>query len=751
MKSPYTKSPSERSSDGRWLLALTATLLVFATAACPATAAGASVQVTLTPVAGVEGLTFSEGHLQLRLPDETLRLPLPDSPSLAFSIPEGASAVLRARVPGFWSPKVTIVGQPGTQRVALRLFPAAELKGRLIWPRGERPPTEVRLTLDPPWRSGSGFAARGSVPHTTEECSVAFSGAFRCSLPAARLDLRLRVDGYVSHYFWDLGLDPGESRDLGELTLTPGASVVAWVEDPEGQPPSVPVTATLEPAEVIPGSRRGTGVDRLTLRGKADERGFLHLEGVPTGSYRLQVEAEGFATVSRRLRVVAGREARWPEPLVLEPPARLELTLMPPRDPYGSAWEVRWWDLEGGSASRWQRIGDEGHWRSKPLAPGRYMLRLESGRDRDRQAWWSDTVELAPEGTHLEIRLPVVEVVGTVRLGQEPLEAVVRFGEPHGGRSLRLDADPEGVFIGYLPEEGEWPVSVYTEPTGWRTLPPVTVEIEEGDRYAELELVVPDTSLPGEVVDRQGEPLSGVRVTGFHADEQFEIGDSQSDEEGRFLLRGVSPGRVLLSAQGAGGASGGAMVTVPEEGSTEPVRLVLRKFEPFQGRVTSPTGPVPGAQVIPFPRGMGHFISEQGRVFTGPDGRFETRLPTTATAVDLAVLAPGWAARLLRVTAPWPQEMVVEVRPGGGALALGFSGEGRAFLRHGGAELPFVLLRHWGRQEGETADGTRWLLPEMEPGPWELCRRGGETGASPACSRGFLPPGGMLELTTPRP
>lgn len=731
----------------RRVLVLTGALLLLAGTAPRASAEEASIQVTLTPVAGVDEVAFSQGHLQVQLPDETRRLPLPGSPSLTFSIPDGASAVLRAEVPGFWSPQATVIGQPGTREVGLRLFPAAEVKGRFTWPRGMLPPTRMMLTLDPPWSSGGGSPG-GSVPHATESCTVALSGAFRCVLPAARLDLRLRVTGFVSLYFWDLALRPGESLDVGALALTPGASVVLWVEDAEGRPPSVPVTATLKPAEVIAGSHRGTGVDRLALRGKADKRGFLHLEGVPAGAYRLQVQAEGFAPLTRRLQVVEGREVRLPEPLVLAPPSRLELTLVPPQDPYGRPWEVRSWGAENEGASPWQRANEEGQWRSEPLAPGLYLVQVESGRGRYRQGWWSDTVEVAAGGTSQEIRLPVVEVVGTVRLGEEPLEAVVRFGKPHGGRTLQLDADPEGVFAGYLPKEGEWPVSVYTEPTGWRTLPPVEVEVEEGDRYAELELVLPDTTLPGEVVDAQGEPLPGVRVTGFHADERFELSDSVSDEEGRFLLRGVTPGRVMLSAQGAGGASGGAMVTVPEKGSTEPVRLVLQKFESFQGRVTSPAGPVPGAQIIAFPRGMGLFISEQGRILTGPDGRFETRVPASATAVDVAVLAPGWAARLLRVAAPWPEEIAVEVRPGGGTLELAVSDEGRTSLRHDGAELPFVFVDHWGRRGG--VEGGNWRLPDMEPGTWELCLRGGGAEARPACSRGFLPPGGLLELTTPK-
>lgn len=741
---------SERPPTRRGALVLASTLLLLAVIAPQARAEGSLIRVTLTPVAGDEEVAFTEGHLQVQLPDEKRRLPLPGSPSLTFSIPEGASAILRAEVPGFWSPKVPVLGQPGTREVGLRLFPAAEVKGRFSWPRGALPPTELTLTLDPPWSPGGGSKAGGSIPHATEDCSVAFSGAFRCILPAARLDLRLRVAGFVSLYLWDLMLRPGENHDLGDLPLTPGASVVLWVEDADGQPPSVPVTATLRPAETIPRSRRATGVDRLALRGKADERGFLHFEGVPAGAYRLQVEAEGFATSTRRLQVVEGREVRLPEPLVLAPPTRLELTVVPPRDPYGSPWEVRWWSLEDEAASPWLRTDDEGLWRSEPLAPGRYMVRLESGRGRYRWTWWTDTVEVAPGGTRKEIRLPVIQVVGTVLLGKEPLEAIVRFGNPHGGRTLSIDADPEGVFIGYLPEEGEWPVSVYTEPTGWRTLPPVEVEVEEGDRYAELELVLPDTTLPGEVVDVQGEPLPGVRVTGFHADERFDIGDSVSDDEGRFLLRGVTPGRVMISALGAGGASGGAMVTVPEEGSTEPVRLVLQKFERFQGRVTSPAGPVPGAQIITFPRGMGLFIMEQGRIFTGPNGRFETRLPAGATTVDVAVLAPGWAARLLRIPAPWPEEMVLEVWPGGGTIALAFFGEVQAFLRHDGAELPFVSLDHWGRPGGGEVDGGIWHLPDMEPGTWELCVRAEAAETGPACSRGFLPPGGVLELTTPR-
>lgn len=718
-------------------------LLLLSALSPPAGAVGSSIHVTLAPVVGA--VPPGEGHLHVLLPDEEHRLALPDSLSLVVPVPDGASAVLRAEVPGFWSPEVAAVGVAEPQEVTLRLFPAAVLEGRMTTPRGARPLREMVVTVDPPWQAPENGKASVSIPHASEPCAITLSGRFRCSVPAGRLDLRLRVSGFVSLFFWDLTLQAGAAHQLGDLALAPGASVVAWVQDAEGEPLKTPVTATLEPATVFPGASRGRGLERLALRGKADERGFLHLQGVPAGAYRLQVSAEGFAPVTRRLEVVEGREVRLPAPLVLSPPARLELTLVPPEDPYGRPWEVRLWPPNDERAGPWQRVTEKGRLRYGPLAPGRYRVQVESGTGRTRHGWWSGELDVATGGTAEEIRLPVVEIWGTVRLGEEVVEAVVQFGERQGFRKLRFDADPEGVFAGYLPEEGEWPVSVYTPPTGWRTLPAVEVVVPEGHRHAELELVLPNNTLPGEVVDVHGEPLPDVRVTGYHTDERFEISPSVTDEEGRFRLRSVAPGRVMLSALGSDGASAGAMVTVPEEGSTEPVRLVLQELHHLQGRVIGPTGPVPGALVIALPRGMGLFMLEGGRILSDPNGRFELRVPTRATTLDVAVLAPGWPAPQLRVSPPWPDELVVEVRPGGGTLELVLPGGGQAILRHQGAELPLGMFSRWGRQSSGEDGEQSWHLPAMAPGTWEVCIRGLSTGAPP-CQQGFLPPGGVLEL-----
>jgi len=711
------------------------------------------VVVTALPREGADGDRSLAGRLTVwRGPDETTYV-LPESGRLRIPVPTGEMVILRAFVTGFWSePRPLLVagdeaGEAGSPRdVTLLLRPAAKVAGRLVFPSGEGPVDELLLTLDRA-RDFSRQPPRDAL-HAVETCAVEPKGEWRCTVPALPLDLKLRVSGYVSHYLWAVKPRAGETRNLGDQRLERGASVAGWVELEDGGPPGRETRVTLEPSALVPREQaRRRGLSRLERQAEVDERGFFHLDAVPPGRYGLRVEKQGYVPVERVFQVLEGREVVVRPPLVLARPVAFELRVTPPRDPYRRPWEPSLLPAEGGEPST--LVGAEGRWKTA-LAPGDYYLTIRSGRDRYRHTWLEERLTVAPGDPPFDLRLPVVEIVGRVLLGEDPVEAVVVFGPPHGGREIRIDAPEDGELAGYLPSEGEWPVRVYTEETGWRSLPPVDVELADGDRYAELELVIPDTTVVGDVVDENARPVEGARVTGFQTGEELLVDAAFSDEEGQFRLRGLQPGSTVLSAVGPAfqGQSSGTMVTVEKTGETGPVRLVLEKREELRGRVVSRYGPVAGARLQMRLQGLDFYMMEQGRVVTGPDGRFRARVPAGATGVQILVLPPGFAATTVTLPAPFEEEMAIEVEEMGGTLVLEGSLDGAADgglqLLIQGSPVPLAYLRPWMALHGSERRGDRWVLPQMAPGLYALCPPA-PSGETP-CDDGVLPPHGELRL-----
>jgi hypothetical protein len=142
------------------------------------------------------------------------------------------------------------------------------------------------------------------------------------------------------------------------------------------------------------------------------------------------------------------------------------------------------------------------------------------------------------------------------------------------------------------------------------------------------------------------------------------------------------------------------------------------------------------------------------RTLTDPEGRFETLVPQTTRTAALVVLAPGFAARILRAVVDPERPLQIPVSPHGGTLVLDLTAAGRAeppappdaaVLDHAGAPGWVGVLEQWAEFHGQpTPSAGRWMLPMMEIGPYRLCTAGGES-----CDEGALQPGGELVLTLP--
>ena len=362
------------------------------------------------------------------------------------------------------------------------------------------------------------------------------------------------------------------------------------------------------------------------------------------------------------------------------------------------------------------------------MPPGEYLLTIGSGRGR----WLRRQVSVGGWSPPLALTLDAVEVRGVVRAGDEPVVGTLYFGDRQDDVRIEAETDAAGGLDLTLPRPGEWPVSLLVEGSQQVVvLEPVRVEVAEPDEPAWLEVVLPDTRLSGVVVDGGDEPVPGATVWLFTPERALrDRSEAETDEDGRFELVGVPPAEYQVHAElpdrssrlGVAGTSDRQRVRVAAGRPAEEVRLVLHRFFDVQGRVVSAGGPVAGAAVTVHPdAGTQRLIGPIDSTVTGPTGSFQATVPERATAVTLVVVAPGHAARVMRLPVRPGEPIEVPVSPEGGRLSLllgEWSHRRPPMLHTAGTWVP---LQDLAPRRVATAEGPRWILPLLTPGDYYLC------------------------------
>jgi hypothetical protein len=693
---------------------------------------------TVTLEVRVTGDVERSGWLLLEPADEGATEPVERPHTAAgsqrFELPPDSLWRVRASVPGRWSP--TVGARAGGAAVELPLLPAGTVAGSLRFTRNAEPPPWIEVHFESFDRAARGLAG-------SQECPISEDGAWSCLFPTGRFELRLKAPGFASAFRHDVEIAAGVETDLAPIDLIPGASVVGFVEVPDGSVAPADVEVELRPAgpseQHVEHDKRLAG---LAVTTRANAAGLFQFVDLAPGTYTLVARAAGLAPAEHvQLRVEPGLESRLPEALRLQPMVAVPFFVDPPVPPGGELWRLELHPVGVPDRVTRGETDPTGAWWPNGLKPGLYdMVVLEEGDDDSR--WERRRLEIAAGMAPVEIELPLVAVEGEVRLGDEPVRTLLAFGGWRGEQRIDLYSDPEGRFHGVLPRAGEWEVAArFVADGAWHRLEPVVLE-RPNRGAARIELRLPDTHVAGRVVDARGRPVHRAKVYARRLDAEDRV-DADSGRDGGFAFQGIHPGRYAIEAF-RDGATGRGEVEVADGLAPPDAEIELVETTEIRGHLTHRGAPVAGAEVFAWPDfGSGRLFGAHA-LYTGALGEFKTDVPGDTLLVSLVVMPPGFAARL--VTLPMSGDgFDVEVADLGGTLRVDLGERSRhRFLEHRGTVLPLELLRSWARLHGNEPSGGSWLLPRMEPGSYRLCTPDLECGKAAT-----LDPGGVAVLAAP--
>lgn len=746
---------------GRWQL-LPLVVFLFLVPSTPAADQGTRV-VDVSVSVSNPGSSSWTGTLEARPADgaaTALVWPVEVPGSVALELSADETWTVTARIDGLWFPEIPV--PPGAGAVPLEGFRSSRFSAAVqTSDRGERLPDWLQIEL----RAGSTAdrTADDDEVHVVR-CPVERERA-RCEVPSGRFDLRVSAEGFAPVYEWEIDLPVGRERPRAAIVLRRGASIAGWVATT--QPAERGAATTVRAVPQMAAGTTPTPVVRRRGQQQANEaeltdRGFFQLSGLEPGVYLIVATQPG--VVEGRVgpvRLEARQELVLEHPIRLTPPATVNVEIDPPRPPMGGSWRVRLVRDDERGGAQLVLVGEgeadeTGRWQRGGLPAGRYQLAVAAAGDALGTA---EDVEVSAGGEHdLLVRVPVVEVEGTVRIGDEPLVAKLELRRPRDGGKAVFLTDEEGAFSGWLPREGAWEVEISPLTEVGRTEidwpEEVEVRVPKGGRRARLDLELPDTTLEGRVVDRHGVSVRQARVTVRRGDATLYGQDV--DDEGRFRARGLPAEAVAVGAESEEGVAIPVTVELVEGVTPPALELVIEERVEIAGTVTVGGVPSAGAYLRLRAGGEGQlrrFYGEQ--TVTDPAGRYQSAF--LRRPLDLLVVPPAGPVVLRAI----PEEVVargtvdIEVAAQSGFIDIdaGAAGEqevvaaARLELLHAGgsAQLQELLSR----VPFEEVAPAILRLPHMEPGPYAFCQTW--PGRPPACEEAYLQAGGgvLFTLTPP--
>ncbi|HEY0160506.1 MAG TPA: carboxypeptidase-like regulatory domain-containing protein [Thermoanaerobaculia bacterium] len=639
------------------------------------------------------------------------RFPIPpDHAAATIALPQGDAWELRVAADGCWSSTETWVAADG-RGVVIETFAAATLRGA-FWRTSSGAPPRLRAyafrTNAQPSRSPA------DVEPEPLECWLDYP-AWRCDVPAElAIDVRLEPEGFAPLYAWNITARPGEVREAERYTLVRGSSLAGWVEDADGKPlrDAALTLAVLQPEHPDAGS-----TSPLRHVARTNARGFFQFTGIPPGDYRLSSRAAGYAPlVVPALTIRPVTALTWPSALTHQRPVEFTVSVDPPRNRDGALWRVQVKERisllpgEPPATTTLSPSSDGGTWTAAGLRPERYELTVS---DASGALVETREIDLTAGAGTLALTLDRLEIVGTVKVGDEPLPAAdVRFTSA-SGKAVYTSTDEEGRFEALFPSPGRWTPTVYPKGRGRgahiRVAP---VEISAGASAA-LDLVLPGGRLRGRVT-QDGTPVKAavhlVRTGGLAAQEL-------TGEDGTFDLPGLEEGSYSLAAEGETGATPRPVEIRVQEGETTEVEVAVEPFSVVRATVLTPGGqPASGA--------IARLSTDGGLSWTeivlDVRGALEYSVPRGVVHADLIVLTYSYPAGVARLDVGKPS--TIQLPAQGGRLSVHAA---RAFIIRDDVVAPvnaFYLPSSFGvAPVAHLETGSYLVCPEPRAG--ETCRR----------------------------
>jgi hypothetical protein len=655
------------------------------------------------------------------------------------------------------------VGSEGDE-VSSVLWPTGELSGKVIDADGAALTGSVHISFQAAPVDGKEGLPSITGEHS-KDCPLSDRGALSCELPGVPLDLKIRMEGHASAFYWKVMLPAGASLNLGEVVLPRGASVVGWIESEDAEAIGRDTLVLLRPY-VPPGSTPLGDEDRQqfrTMTTAPDQSGFFQFSMVPPGTYVVVVNHPEYAeSETDPLSLPEGAEATLREPLVMRRPLEVEITVLPTADPWGQPWTLQLVEMEagpgqlGGDIILSEKVDPDSGFLSAPVPQGDYRLWVI---DEAGNRWHDEQYSLDFGTAILILELSVVPIAGEVLIGDQPVQASVTFHRGDSLMSLRFSSDEDGLFTGHLPGPGSWNVRVSRRGTQVDFTETVDIPKPEAGKTATVTLRLPNTVIRGVVVDERGKPVSDANVqarlsptspTSIHRKIQ-----THSDADGSFMLRGIPEGQVFILAHRGEASSEDTLVSVVEDQDSGPVTLVIRSSVVLNGTVTASMGPVSRATIFGVPLSAGMATIKQVR--TEVDGSFEMQLPKGAGELELIVMPIGLPLQIERIVVPdKDSEIAINVDDRGGRLILLWDGSKSSqyasrtpSLAFNNVPVPVGLLQGWATSNrGGKWKSSEIVLPLMPSGEYRSCIRitQGDGAGDRRCATGFLPPYGELSL-----
>jgi protocatechuate 3,4-dioxygenase beta subunit len=420
---------------------------------------------------------------------------------------------------------------------------------------------------------------------------------------------------------------PGGQPAGPAFALLPAAVVDGAVMDAEGRPVSGAQVLVLPK----PGGR--LSMARLAEAARpvrSDARGLFRFRIASRMLHEIRAEHEGFAPASVELPALEPRTVRKDVRVVLERGRTAFGRVVDTRDQPIAGARVVLQPVDEAEESGMFMIGSfhEGgsDFEDTTDATGRFEIgRLRAGRF-DLTARAQGFAPMAVRGVAVQgkaasrvdlgtvVLPPGLTVEGTVVDPQgRPIEGAGISAMPADFMSARafsllersepLKTGPDGRFALKDLREGTridvraWKEGYIEGTAGGVDVPaagPVRIVLEPGVRIA------------GRVVSEDGKPVADAMVatfsgeggTGMMGMRGLRRGMSGTDEQGRFELTGIEPGKLVLRASAPGYLAGEARVEAVAGQAPEEVRIVLRTGAVVTGKVVGPDGaPVAGAEV----------------------------------------------------------------------------------------------------------------------------------------------------------